>query len=55
MARNLKIIANNKLTFKEGFEGFLDSCKARNLRPATIKYYEDLINLLLGLLMKKCL
>ncbi|WP_017416028.1 tyrosine-type recombinase/integrase [Clostridium tunisiense] len=41
MARKLKIKSNNNLTFKEGFEEFLDSCKARNLRPATIKHYEE--------------
>ncbi|WP_055070684.1 tyrosine-type recombinase/integrase [Clostridium massiliamazoniense] len=31
----------NSLTFKEGFEEYIDNCKARNLREATIKHYQE--------------
>lgn len=31
-------------TFSEGYTEFLGYCKARNLRPATIKHYNDIIN-----------
>lgn len=31
----------NLLTFKEGFEEYIDNCKARNLREATIKHYKE--------------
>lgn len=31
-------------TFDEGFTEFILNCKVRNLRPHTIKHYEDIIN-----------
>lgn len=39
--KKLKIQSENHMTFEEGFKEFLDSCKARNLRPATIIHYEE--------------
>ncbi|MBK1809172.1 phage integrase family protein [Clostridium sp. YIM B02505] len=41
MVRKLKIQRENDKTFKDGFEEFIDSCKARNLRPATINHYQE--------------
>ncbi len=40
-------LAKNKAnkTFDEGFDEFVTWCKVRNLRPTTIKYYEDIINI----------
>lgn len=31
-------------SFEEGYSEFLGYCKARNLRPATVKHYDDIIN-----------
>lgn len=31
-------------TFKEGYAEFIIYCKVRNLRPATIKHYDDIVN-----------
>lgn len=58
MGKKLKIQTENDRTFSEGFEEFIDSCKARNLRPATIKHYEDSYKSILrfideGLLVKE--
>jgi integrase/recombinase XerD len=42
-----KIEMNKKVsnkTFDQGFEEFINYCKVRNLRPATIKHYEDIVN-----------
>lgn len=36
-------LKNNTKSFKEGYEEFINYCKVRNLRPATIKHYEDII------------
>ncbi|MFT8312972.1 MAG: hypothetical protein ABF633_01815 [Clostridium sp.] len=41
MRKKLKIQLENDKPFKQGFEEFTDSCKARNLRPATINHYEE--------------
>lgn len=41
MQKKLKIKLENKLTFKQGFEEFINSCKARNLRPDTMKHYNE--------------
>ena len=40
-----KIILNNlNKTFEEGYEEFISYCKVKNLRPMTIKHYDDLVN-----------
>jgi integrase/recombinase XerD len=42
-----KIEMNKKLsnkTFDQGYDEFINYCKVRNLRPATIKHYDDIIN-----------
>lgn len=31
-------------TFEEGYKEFINYCKIRNLRPATIKHYDDITN-----------
>ncbi|WP_286909258.1 tyrosine-type recombinase/integrase [Clostridium sp. UBA1652] len=41
MRKKLKIETDNSITFKEGFEEYIDNCKARNLRDATIKHYKE--------------
>jgi integrase/recombinase XerD len=37
----IKIPTKDKMTFEQGFEEFIYSCKARNLRVATISHYEE--------------
>lgn len=39
--KKIKFIYRNDKTFKEGFEEFILSCKARNLRDGTIKHYNE--------------
>lgn len=34
---------DNDMTFEEGFKAFLDNCKAKNLRPHTILYYQNVV------------
>ncbi|MFT8312927.1 MAG: tyrosine-type recombinase/integrase [Clostridium sp.] len=41
MRRKTKIITEDNVTFKQGFLMFLDNCKAKNLRPATIEHYKQ--------------
>jgi integrase/recombinase XerD len=41
MKRKMKIITSENVTLKQGFEVFLDNCKARNLRDATINHYKE--------------
>lgn len=41
MRKKLRIQASTNKTFEQGFEKFIDNCKARNLRPATIKHYKE--------------
>ncbi|MFT5875116.1 MAG: integrase/recombinase XerD [Clostridium sp.] len=41
MTKKLKIQAEDNIKFEQGFEEFIDSCKARNLRPDTIKHYNE--------------
>ena len=41
MRRKTKIITEDNVTFKQGFDMFLDNCKAKNLRPATIEHYKQ--------------
>lgn len=41
MRKKLRIETENSITFKEGFEEYIDNCKARNLRDATIKHYKE--------------
>nr|WP_276536986.1 tyrosine-type recombinase/integrase [Clostridium cochlearium] len=36
--------ATVKKTFNEAYDEFIRYCKARNLRPATIKHYNDVVN-----------
>ncbi|MFR5264439.1 hypothetical protein [Clostridium sp.] len=36
-----KINGNNSITFKEGFEAYINNCKVRNLREGTIKHYNE--------------
>ena len=45
MARiKIQMKNNKKKTFDEAYEEFLRYCKVRNLRPATIKHYEDIVS-----------
>ena len=39
----IKLNSRDK-TFEEGYSEFLGYCKARNLRPATIKHYNEIIS-----------
>ncbi|MBU3215834.1 site-specific integrase [Clostridium estertheticum] len=41
MGMKLKIKLDESITFEKGFEEYLDNCKARNLRKATITHYEE--------------
>lgn len=41
MVKKLKINVQGDKKFEQGFEDFIDSCKARNLRPATINHYQE--------------
>lgn len=42
--KQLRINTNpSKLTIKEGYELFINHCKVRNLRPDSIKHYEEVI------------
>jgi integrase/recombinase XerD len=41
MPKKLKIQAEDSMKFYQGFNEFLDNCKARNLRPATIAHYQE--------------
>lgn len=43
MAKKLKMLATNTISFKEGFEEYIQDCKARNLRQGTIRHYNDSI------------
>ncbi|MFT8351690.1 tyrosine-type recombinase/integrase [Clostridium saccharoperbutylacetonicum] len=36
-----KNINNSRVTFDEGYDQFIRHCKVRNLRPATIKHYDN--------------
>lgn len=39
--RKIKMIYRNDKNFKDGFEEFILSCRARNLREGTIKHYNE--------------
>lgn len=52
MQRKMKMLIEDDVTFKGGFEGFLDNCKARNLRPATINHYKEAYKSIVRFLMK---
>jgi integrase/recombinase XerD len=41
MVRKMKIKLEDTMKFEEVFDEFLDSCRARNLRPATITHYQE--------------
>lgn len=41
MLKKLKIHTEDNKNFEQGFDEFIDSCKARNLRPATLKHYNE--------------
>ena len=43
MAKKLRLTMDTNMTFEEGVEEFILSCEARNLRPATIRHYQDSI------------
>ena len=45
MARvKIEMKNNRQKTFDEAYDEFLRYCKVRNLRPATIKHYEDIVD-----------
>lgn len=45
MARvKIEMKNNRQKTFDEAYDEFLRYCKVRNLRPATIKHYEDIVS-----------
>lgn len=35
---------DNNITFEEGLKAFLDNCKSKNLRPHTILYYKNVVD-----------
>ena len=39
--KKLKMIPNQKLTFEEGCNKYLEYCKQRNLRQDTIRHYHQ--------------
>ena len=39
--RKIKLKREFSKTFESGFDDFIDSCKARNLREGTIKHYKE--------------
>ncbi|MEQ3339927.1 tyrosine-type recombinase/integrase [Clostridium butyricum] len=41
--RMIKINEKDK-NFEDGYQEFLNNCKVRNLRPATIEHYESIVN-----------
>ncbi|HEY8804454.1 MAG TPA: site-specific integrase [Clostridium sp.] len=41
MVNKLKIKLEETMNFEKGFEEFIDNCKGRNLRPATITHYQE--------------
>ena len=41
MRKRITIQKNDSITFERGFEEFILNCKARNLRDATIKHYNE--------------
>ncbi|WP_240258855.1 hypothetical protein [Clostridium perfringens] len=43
--RKIKLKREFSKTFESGFDDFIYSCKARNLREGTIKYYISLFKL----------
>lgn len=44
MKKKLQLaISENGVSFEKGYEEFLNYCKIRNLRPATIKHYNDIV------------
>ncbi|WP_041700861.1 hypothetical protein [Clostridium kluyveri] len=45
--RNKIDLKNNCVdkTFEKGSEEFILYCKVRNLRPTTLKYYNDIVNI----------
>lgn len=44
MRRKLTIRKENNMTFEDGCDEFLNSCKARNLREGTLKHYRESIH-----------
>ncbi|SFB43252.1 phage integrase SAM-like domain-containing protein [Clostridium frigidicarnis] len=44
MRKKLSMNKSNTMTFAMGFEEYIDNCKVRNLRSATIKRYKESIN-----------
>ena len=51
--KKLKMIPNQKLTFEEGCNKYLEYCRQRNLREETINHYNQNINLLVSDLAKQ--
>lgn len=43
MKKKLTMKRSKDITFKEGFDEYMDNCKARNLRQGTINHYNDSI------------
>jgi integrase/recombinase XerD len=39
--KRMKICTDDNLSFEQGYKEFIDSCKARNLRPGTITHYNE--------------
>lgn len=39
--KKMTIQLDDNLTFKEGFQEFIDNCKVRNLREGTLKHYRE--------------
>jgi integrase/recombinase XerD len=37
------VTSNQSITFEKGFEEFISFCKVKNLSPATIKHYENMV------------
>lgn len=41
MRKKIEIVNTNDKTLDQGYDEFINYCKARNLRPATIKFYDN--------------
>jgi integrase/recombinase XerD len=45
MRKKIDMKKNKEIkTFDEGYDEFILNCKVRNLGPATIKHYNDIVN-----------
>ena len=55
MTKKLKLTMETTMTFEEGVEEFLLNCEARNLRPGTMRHYQDSIKQIYKIVPKETL